>query len=178
MREDTDVPAGDIGVGAREIGFLYGHYARLTNTWTPVFTGKGREYGGSLLRPEATGYGTVYFVENMLNAAGDSVKGKTAVVSGSGNVAQYTVEKLNDLGAKAVSLSDSGGTIYDPNGITAEKLAWVMELKNERRGRISEYVAKWAASSARARTRGRSRPIWRSRARRRTRSMVMMLVRS
>jgi len=141
--EDTDVPAGDIGVGAREIGYLYGHYARLTNTWTPVFTGKGREYGGSLLRPEATGYGTVYFVENMLNSAGENVKGKTAVVSGSGNVAQYTVEKLNELGAKTLSLSDSGGTIYDPNGITAEKLAWVMELKNERRGRISEYVAKW-----------------------------------
>jgi glutamate dehydrogenase (NADP+) len=137
---DTDVPAGDIGVGGREIGFLFGQYKRIVNRFCGVLTGKGLEYGGSLLRPEATGYGCVYFAEEMLATRGDSVRGKTALVSGSGNVAQYTVEKLNDLGAKAITLSDSEGTIVDPHGINPEKLAWVMQLKNVRRGRVREYA--------------------------------------
>jgi len=137
---DTDVPAGDIGVGGREIGYLFGMYKKLANEFTGVLTGKGLHWGGSLIRPEATGYGTVYFAQEMLATKGDSLKDKICTVSGSGNVAQYTVEKLNDLGAKAVTLSDSGGMIHDPDGITPEKLAWVMELKNERRGRIYEYV--------------------------------------
>jgi glutamate dehydrogenase (NADP+) len=140
---DTDVPAGDIGVGGREIGFLFGQYKRIVNRFCGVLTGKGLEFGGSLIRPEATGYGAVYFAEEMLNTRGDSVKGKVAVVSGSGNVAQYTVEKLNEYGAKVVTLSDSSGTIHDPDGINAEKLAWVMDLKNVRRGRIREYSAKF-----------------------------------
>jgi glutamate dehydrogenase (NADP+) len=140
---DTDVPAGDIGVGGREIGFLFGQYKRIVNRFCGVLTGKGLEYGGSLLRPEATGYGAVYFAQEMLATRGDSVKGKTAVVSGSGNVAQYTVEKVNDLGGKVVTLSDSNGTIVDPAGITNEKLQWVLELKNVRRGRISEYADKF-----------------------------------
>jgi glutamate dehydrogenase (NADP+) len=137
---DTDVPAGDIGVGGREIGFLFGQYKRITNEFTGVLTGKGLGWGGSLIRPEATGYGCVYFCEQMLKTRHQDFKGKTCLVSGSGNVAQYTVEKLNELGAKVVTLSDSAGTIHDKDGITAEKLAWAMELKNVRRGRISEYV--------------------------------------
>ncbi|MCY2993541.1 MAG: NADP-specific glutamate dehydrogenase [Planctomycetota bacterium] len=140
---DTDVPAGDIGVGGREIGYLFGQYKKIANRFCGVLTGKGLEYGGSLLRPEATGYGAVYFAQEMLATRGDSPRGKTAVVSGSGNVAQYTVEKLNELGAKVVTLSDSNGTIVDKNGIDAEKLRWVLELKNIRRGRISEYVDKF-----------------------------------
>ncbi len=143
---DTDVPAGDIGVGGREIGYLFGQYKRLRNEFTGVLTGKGLQWGGSRIRPEATGYGCVYFAQNMLATRGDDFKGKTCVVSGSGNVAQYTVEKLNELGARCVSLSDSSGTIYDPDGITAEKLAFVMQLKNVQRGRIREYVAKFSSA--------------------------------
>jgi len=140
---DTDVPAGDIGVGGREIGFLYGYYKKLRNEHTGVLTGKGREWGGSLIRPEATGYGAVYYAAEMLNVKGESLEGKTAIVSGSGNVAQFTCEKLLDLGAKPVTLSDSGGYIYDEEGIDREKLAFVMDLKNVRRGRIKEYVEKY-----------------------------------
>lgn len=141
--DNTDVPAGDIGVGGREIGYMFGQYKRLRNEFTGVLTGKGIQYGGSLIRPEATGYGTVYFAQSMLETKGDSFKGKTVVVSGSGNVSQYAVEKANELGAKVVTLSDSNGYIYDADGIDNEKLAFVMELKNELRGRISEYVAKY-----------------------------------
>ena len=137
---DIDVPAGDIGVGEREIGYLFGQYRRLSNRFHGALTGKGLNWGGSYLRPEATGYGAVYFAEEMLATRGESLQGKTAVVSGAGNVAQYTVEKLNTLGAKVVTLSDSGGTIVDPDGIDEEKLGWVKELKNESRGRISEYA--------------------------------------
>jgi glutamate dehydrogenase (NADP+) len=140
---DTDVPAGDIGVGGREIGYLFGQYKRLRDEFTGVLTGKGLTWGGSLIRPEATGYGCVYFAEEMLRTRNDSLKGKTCVVSGSGNVAQYTVEKLTQLGAKAVTLSDSSGYIYDPAGIDEKKLAFVMELKNIKRGRIKEYVEKF-----------------------------------
>jgi glutamate dehydrogenase (NADP+) len=140
---DTDVPAGDIGVGGREIGFMFGQYKRLRNEFTGVLTGKGLKWGGSLIRPEATGYGCVYFAEEMLKTRSEDFKGKVCAVSGSGNVAQYTVEKLLHLGAKPVTLSDSNGTIYDKNGIDAEKLAWILELKNVKRGRIKEYVAKW-----------------------------------
>lgn len=140
---DTDVPAGDIGVGGREIGFMFGQYRRLRNEFTGVLTGKGLTWGGSLIRPEATGYGCVYFVEEMLNSKGDSIKGKICTVSGSGNVAQYTVEKVNQLGGKCVTLSDSSGYVHDPAGINAEKLAFVMELKNIRRGRIMEYADKY-----------------------------------
>jgi glutamate dehydrogenase (NADP+) len=136
----TDVPAGDIGVGGREIGYLFGQYKRLANEFTGVLTGKGLNWGGSLIRPEATGYGAVYFAEEMLNLRGDSIKGKTCAVSGSGNVAQFTVEKVLALGGKCTTLSDSNGTIVDNDGINEEKLAWVMELKNERRGRIREYT--------------------------------------
>ena len=142
---NTDVPAGDIGVGGREIGFMFGQYKRLRNEYTGVLTGKGLSWGGSLIRPEATGYGCVYFAEEMLKTRGESLKGKVCTVSGSGNVAQYTVEKLNQLGAKAVTLSDSNGTVHDPDGIDAEKLAFVMELKNVRRGRIKEYADKFKA---------------------------------
>jgi glutamate dehydrogenase (NADP+) len=137
---DTDVPAGDIGVGGREIGYLFGQYKRIKNEFTGVLTGKRLNWGGSLIRPEATGYGCVYFAEEMLKSRGESFAGKICSVSGSGNVAQYTVEKLNQLGAKVVTLSDSAGTIVDPGGITADKLAYVMELKNVRRGRIKEYA--------------------------------------
>ena len=137
---DTDVPAGDIGVGAREIGFLFGQYKKLRNEFTGVLTGKGRNWGGSLIRPEATGYGQVYFAEEMLKVRGDTMQGKVCTVSGSGNVAQYATEKCLDLGAKVVTMSDSNGTIHDSEGITREKLAWMMELKNVRRGRISEYA--------------------------------------
>ncbi|MFW5695133.1 MAG: NADP-specific glutamate dehydrogenase [Alkalispirochaeta sp.] len=137
---ETDVPAGDIGVGGREIGFLFGQFKRLRNQFTGTLTGKGLNWGGSLVRPEATGYGAVYFAEEMLQATGDSIEGKTCLVSGSGNVAQYTVRKLLELGAKPVTLSDSSGFIYDPQGITEERLQWMMELKNVKRGRIKEYA--------------------------------------
>jgi len=140
---DTDVPAGDIGVGGREIGYMFGQYKRIRNEFTGVLTGKALNWGGSLIRPEATGYGCVYFAEEMLKSRKDSFKGKICTVSGSGNVAQYTIEKLNQLGAKAVTLSDSSGTIHDGDGIDAEKLAFVMELKNVKRGRIKEYADKF-----------------------------------
>ena len=136
----TDVPAGDIGVGAREISFLFGQYKRLTNTFTGVLTGKGLSFGGSEIRTEATGYGTVYFMEDMLRHRGESIEGKTCLVSGSGNVAIYATEKLIQHGAKPVTLSDSGGYVYDPDGIDKDKLAWVKDLKEVRRGRISEYA--------------------------------------
>jgi glutamate dehydrogenase (NADP+) len=138
--DDIDVPAGDIGVGAREISYMFGQYKRLENRFTGILTGKGLEFGGSLVRTEATGYGAVYFMENMLNFAGDSVEGKTAVVSGSGNVALYAIEKLTHFGAKVVTASDSGGFVHDPDGIDAEKLAWLKDLKEQRRGRVSEYA--------------------------------------
>jgi len=137
---NTDVPAGDIGVGGREIGFMFGQYKRLRNEFVGVLTGKALGWGGSLIRPEATGYGAVYLAEEMLKTRDETFEGKICTVSGSGNVAQYTVEKVNQLGGTCVSLSDSNGTIYDKNGIDAEKLAWVMELKNVRRGRIKEYA--------------------------------------
>ena len=140
---DTDVPAGDIGVGGREIGFLFGQYKRLRNEFTGVLTGKGLNWGGSLIRPEATGYGAVYFAQEMLATRNQSLNGKTCLVSGSGNVAQYTVEKLLQLGGKPVTMSDSDGYIYDEAGLTAEKLTFVMELKNVRRGRIREYAEKY-----------------------------------
>jgi len=143
---NTDVPAGDIGVGGREIGYLFGQYKRLKDEFTGVLTGKGLGWGGSLIRPEATGYGAVYFAEEMLKTRNENLKGKLALVSGSGNVAQYTVEKLNQLGAKAVTLSDSSGFIYDSAGIDTEKLAFVMDLKNVRRGRIKEYVDKFKSA--------------------------------
>jgi|TARA_B110000914_G_scaffold94177_1_gene82764 glutamate dehydrogenase (NADP+) len=142
---ETDVPAGDIGVGGREIGFMFGQYKRIRNEFTGVLTGKGLNWGGSLIRPEATGYGCVYFAQEMLKKDGDSFDGKIVTVSGSGNVAQYATEKANQLGAKVVTLSDSSGTIYDKNGIDDEKLAWVMDLKNNRRGRIHEYADKFGA---------------------------------
>ena len=140
---NTDVPAGDIGVGGREIGFLYGMYKKVRNEFTGVLTGKGINWGGSLIRPEATGYGAVYFAANMLATRNQTLKGKTCLVSGSGNVAQYTTEKINELGGKVVTLSDSGGYIYDAAGIEKEKLAWIMDLKNVRRGRITEYTEKF-----------------------------------
>ena len=140
---DEDVPAGDIGVGGREVGYMFGQYKKLTHQFVGVLTGKGLEFGGSLIRPEATGYGNVYFLENMLQTRGIELKGKRVLVSGSGNVAQYTVEKLIQLGAIPVTLSDSNGYIYDPEGIDAEKLAFVMELKNVKRGRIKEYAEKY-----------------------------------
>lgn len=137
---NVDVPAGDIGVGAREIGYMYGQFKRLTGEYTGVLTGKGMSYGGSKIRPEATGYGCVYFMKEMLNLRGDSIKGKRAIVSGSGNVAQYTVEKLIELGATVYTMSDSSGTVFDPDGIDTEKLQFVIDLKNVKRGRIEEYV--------------------------------------
>jgi glutamate dehydrogenase (NADP+) len=140
---DTDVPAGDIGVGGREIGYLFGQYKRIKNEFSGALTGKGPKWGGSLIRPEATGYGAVYFAQEMLKGHGDNLNGKVCTVSGSGNVAQYTIEKLNHLGAKPVTLSDSDGFIYDPAGIDEEKLAWVIELKEVRRGRIREYAEKF-----------------------------------
>ena len=143
---DTDVPAGDIGVGGREIGFMFGQYKRLRNEFTGVLTGKGRSYGGSLIRPEATGYGNVYFAKNMLETRGESFNGKKVVISGSGNVAQYAAEKAMQFGGKVVTFSDSSGYIYDEEGIDKEKLAYVMELKNEKRGRISEYVNTYPAA--------------------------------
>ena len=143
----TDVPAGDIGVGGREIGYLFGQYKRIRNEFTGVLTGKGLEFGGSLIRPEATGYGTVYFAEEMAATRGESLADKDCIVSGSGNVAQYTVEKLLDLGAKPITLSDSGGFVYDKDGIDREKLAWVMDLKNNRRGRIMEYAERFSTAT-------------------------------
>jgi len=143
---NTDVPAGDIGVGGREIGYMFGQYKRLRNEFTGVLTGKGLSYGGSLIRPEATGYGCVYFAKNMLATKNDSFKGKTVVISGSGNVAQYACEKATELGGKVITLSDSSGYILDEAGIDADKLAFVMELKNVKRGRISEYVEKYSSA--------------------------------
>lgn len=143
---NTDVPAGDIGVGGREIGYLFGQYKRIRNEFTGVLTGKGVEWGGSLLRPEATGYGLVYFVQYMLISKGDSIKGKLVAISGSGNVAQYACEKATEVGAKVITLSDSNGTIHDPDGITKEKLAFVFELKNVKRGRIREYADKYGVT--------------------------------
>ncbi|SNR13972.1 NADP-specific glutamate dehydrogenase [Tenacibaculum jejuense] len=143
---NTDVPAGDIGVGGREIGFMFGMYKKLRNEFTGVLTGKGATWGGSLIRPEATGYGNVYFADSMLKTKGDSFEGKIVTVSGSGNVAQYACEKATELGAKVVTLSDSSGYIYDEDGIDAEKLAFVMELKNVKRGRIHEYVEKYPSA--------------------------------
>ena len=143
---NTDVPAGDIGVGGREIGFLFGQYKRLKNEFTGVLTGKGLSYGGSLIRPEATGYGNVYFAKNMLATKGDSFEGKTVTISGSGNVAQYAAEKTIEFGGKVVTLSDSGGYIYDSEGLNEEKLAFVMNLKNVKRGRISEYINQYPAA--------------------------------
>jgi glutamate dehydrogenase (NADP+) len=140
---DTDVPAGDIGVGGREIGFMFGMYRKLRNEFTGVLTGKGLTWGGSLIRPEATGYGAVYFAAEMLNTRGQTMKGKTCLVSGSGNVTQYTIEKVNQLGGKCITCSDSAGYIYDAEGINAEKLAFIMDLKNVRRGRIKEYADKY-----------------------------------
>ena len=140
---DEDVPAGDIGVGGREVGYMFGQYKKLTHTFSGILTGKGLEFGGSLIRPEATGYGNVYFLQNMLKTRDIDIKGKTVLVSGAGNVAQYTVEKLIELGAKPVTMSDSDGYIYDPDGIDAEKLAYIKELKNVERGRISEYAEEY-----------------------------------
>lgn len=145
--EDVDVPAGDIGVGPREIGYLFGQYKRITNRFVGVLTGKGLEFGGSPIRPEATGYGTVYFMQYMLDRVGESMEGKTCLVSGAGNVAQHAVEKLNHLGARAITLSDSGGFLHDPAGIDSEKLAWVKELKNKRRGRLQEYTTQFSGST-------------------------------
>ncbi len=158
---NTDVPAGDIGVGGREIGFMFGQYKRLANEFTGVLTGKGLNWGGSLIRPEATGYGCVYFANEMLKAQGRSLEGMTCLVSGSGNVSQYTVEKLLDLGAKPITISDSDGAIHDPAGIDREKLAWVMELKNSRRGRVREYVDRFkgATFTAADRSLGHN-PLW------------------
>ncbi len=143
---DTDVPAGDIGVGGREIGFMFGQYKRIQNEFTGILTGKGRTYGGSLIRPEATGYGNVYFAKNMLATKGESFKGRTVAISGSGNVAQYAAEKVIEFGGKVVTFSDSAGYIYDSEGINEEKLAFVMELKNEKRVRISEYTKKYTGA--------------------------------
>ena len=140
---NTDIPAGDIGVGGREIGYMFGQYKRIRNEFTGVLTGKGMNWGGSLIRPEATGYGNVYFAQNMLELKGDSIKGKIVAISGSGNVAQYACEKATELGSKVVTLSDSSGYIYDADGIDADKLAFVMDLKNVKRGRIKEYADKY-----------------------------------
>ena len=145
--EDTDVPAGDIGVGAREISYLFGQYKRLRNRFVGAITGKGLEFGGSLVRTEATGYGAVYFLANMMEHAGESMKGKTAVISGSGNVSLYAIQKLQHMGAKVITASDSGGFIHDPDGIDEEKLAWLQDLKEVRRGRISEYAEKFSRAT-------------------------------
>ena len=157
---DTDVPAGDIGVGGREIGFMFGQYKRIRNEFTGVLTGKGLNWGGSLIRPEATGYGATYFAEEMLKTQGDSMEGKTCLVSGSGNVAQYTVEKVNQLGGKCITLSDSGGFIHDPDGIDDEKLAYVMELKNVKRGRVKEYADKYGVTYTEADPKKDHNPLW------------------
>jgi glutamate dehydrogenase (NADP+) len=145
--DDVDVPAGDIGVGAREIGYMFGQYKRITNQFTGVLTGKGLEYGGSLIRTEATGYGAVYMLQSMLTRVGNSIDGKNCVVSGSGNVATHAAEKINQLGGKVLTLSDSGGFIHDPDGIDADKLAWVKDLKNKRRGRIQEYAEEFKGAT-------------------------------
>ena len=137
---DTDVPAGDIGVGKREIGYLFGMYCKIKNEFTGVFTGKGLEWGGSLIRPEATGYGCTYFAEEMLKTRGNSLEGKTVVISGSGNVSQYAIQKVNELGGKVVTVSDSGGFVHDPDGISGDKWEYLLELKNTKRGRVSEYA--------------------------------------
>ncbi|MEO8083430.1 MAG: NADP-specific glutamate dehydrogenase [Ardenticatenales bacterium] len=144
---NADVPAGDIGVGGREIGFMFGQYKRLTKSWDGVLTGKGWGWGGSLIRPEATGYGQVYFLREMLKSRGDVIEGRTCVVSGSGNVAQYCIEKVIQYGGKVVTVSDSNGFVHDPAGIDAEKLAWIMDLKNVRRGRIEEYAAQFTGAT-------------------------------
>jgi len=158
---NTDVPAGDIGVGGREIGFMFGQYKRLRNEFTGILTGKGLNWGGSLIRPEATGFGAVYFAAEMLNTRNETLEGKTALVSGSGNVAQYTIEKLLDLGAKAVTCSDSSGYIYDEAGIDRDKLAYIMDLKNNRRGRISEYADKFSSAVYTASDRNMDHnPLW------------------
>jgi len=158
---DTDVPAGDIGVGGREIGFLFGQYKRLRNEFTGVLTGKGLNWGGSLIRPEATGYGCVYYAAEMLKSKGKSLDGKICLVSGSGNVSQYTVEKLLDLGARPVTMSDSNGMIYDAEGIDREKLAFVMELKNTRRGRIKDYAEMFkSARYVSIDGKGETNPLW------------------
>ncbi len=158
---DTDVPAGDIGVGGREIGYLFGQYKRLVNRFEGVLTGKGLNWGGSLIRPEATGYGAVYFAEEMLKTRGESLKGKTCVISGSGNVAQFATEKILDLGGKPVTFSDSNGSIVDEEGIDREKLAFVMELKNVRRGRIKEYVDKYPKATYQVSESGaKINPLW------------------
>jgi glutamate dehydrogenase (NADP+) len=162
---NTDVPAGDIGVGGREIGFLFGMYKKLRNEFTGVLTGKGLNWGGSLIRPEATGYGAVYFAAEMLATRGQTLAGKTCLVSGSGNVAQYTVEKLIELGARPVTLSDSSGSIYDEAGIDREKLDYVLELKNVRRGRIEEYTERWRGAVYTPADPGRdANPLWDHRA--------------
>jgi glutamate dehydrogenase (NADP+) len=158
---DTDIPAGDIGVGAREIGYMFGEYKKLTNTFVGVLTGRGLEWGGSLIRTEATGYGVVYFAAEMYATRGETFDGKTCLVSGSGNVAQHTVEKVTELGGKVVTLSDSSGWIYDGDGIDADKLAWVMDLKNNRRGRISEYVEQFPSAEFHARDESLDHnPLW------------------
>ncbi|MDE0900190.1 MAG: NADP-specific glutamate dehydrogenase [Erythrobacter sp.] len=144
---DTDVPAGDIGVGGREIGYMFGQYKRITNRWEGVLTGKATEYGGSQMRPEATGYGAVYFLQNMLTHKGDAVEGKSAVISGSGNVATHAAEKIVQLGGKVLTLSDSGGFIHDPDGFDQDKIDWVKDLKTRRRGRISEYADHFTSAS-------------------------------
>ena len=156
----TDIPAGDIGVGGREIGYLFGQYKRITNEFTGVLTGKGHGWGGSLIRPEATGYGAVYFAQEMLATRGDSLAGKTCLVSGSGNVAQYTVEALISLGARPVTLSDSGGFIHDKSGIDAEKLAWVLDLKNARRGRIADYADRFPGATYVPAALSAPNPLW------------------
>ncbi len=149
---DTDVPAGDIGVGGREIGFLFGQYKRIRNEFTGTLTGKALSWGGSLIRPEATGYGSVYFAQEMLSTRGESMKGKVCLVSGSGNVAQYTIEKVNQLGGKCVTASDSNGYVYDPAGIDEKKLAFILELKNVKRGRIKEYADKFGVKYVEGKT--------------------------
>ncbi len=162
---DTDVPAGDIGVGGREIGFLFGQYKKLKNEFTGVLTGKGLNWGGSLIRPEATGFGAVYMAAEMLATKRDSLEGKTCLVSGSGNVAQFTVQKLIEMKAKAVTLSDSNGMIHDPEGIDAQKLQFVMDLKNARRGRIQDYAAKYRSATFTPAVAGRDHdPLWAIRA--------------
>lgn len=156
----TDIPAGDIGVGEREIGFLFGQYKRIANEFAGTMTGKGYGWGGSLIRPEATGYGVVYFAEEMLRSADQTLEGMTCLVSGSGNVAQHTVEKLIELGARPVTLSDSDGFVHDPDGIDGEKLAWVKNLKNRRRGRIREYSLQYPAAVYTQRANGDFNPLW------------------
>ena len=159
--ENTDVPAGDIGVGAREIGFMFGQYKRIKNQFTGILTGKGREWGGSLIRPEATGYGLIYFTQNMMETRGETLEGKTCLVSGSGNVAQFTIEKLIELGAKVVTVSDSSGFIYDEEGIDTEKLEYIMMLKNVKRGRIAEYEEEYPHATYTPVKDGRTHnPLW------------------